>query len=213
MKPLDITGKRFGKLVAIERAHKTLCGKWKWLCRCDCGNYKEIDIHSLLRKDRPSTVSCGMCKKSMKGTKCYKHGMTHTNIYQRYKLMKNRCYNPHNKRYYLYGGRGIKMCDEWLGEDGSKNFIEWALNNGYREDLTLDRINGDEGYSPNNCRWVTRKEQSNNLRTNVLYDYNGCKYTLSQIADIVNMDQKLLRSRIRLGWDLDKAINTPKRSR
>lgn len=211
MKAIDISGRRFGKLVAIKRSCKSNCGKWKWLCKCDCGNYKEIDIHNLLRKDRPSTQSCGRCSKTMKGKKCYKHGMSKSRVYQCYKLMKNRCYNSHNKKYYLYGKRGIGICEEWLGENGSSNFIKWALSNGYSNELTLDRIDNNKGYSPDNCRWATRKEQSNNLRCNRHYEYNGKKYTASQICDLFKIkDEKLVKSRLYRGWDIERAINTPK---
>ena len=210
-KSIDITNQRFGKLVALNRSSKTKCGKWKWLCKCDCGNYKEIDIHSLLRKDKnhTATKTCGKCKKSMVGKKCYKHGMSKTRLYQCYKLMKNRCYNTNNIRYYLYGGRGIKVCDEWLGESGSSNFIEWSLNNGYNDSLTLDRIDNDKGYSPNNCRWATRKQQSNNLRTNRKLIIDGAEYTISQLADKYNIPYSILSGRIRNNWSIEKCINTP----
>lgn len=209
-KKVDITGKRFGKLVAIKFSHKNNCGKNMWLCKCDCGNYKTIDIHNLLRKDKSPTRTCTKCKKNMENSKCYKHGMSYTRVYRCYKLMKNRCYNTHNKRYYLYGARGITVCDEWLGDDGSTNFIKWALSNGYNDNLTLDRIDNDKGYSPNNCRWATRKEQSNNLRCNKKYEYNGEIYTISQLCDSLNINRKLVYSRLRLGWELKKAISTPK---
>lgn len=212
-KSKDITGERFGKLVAIKRSYKSNCGKWKWLCKCDCGNYKEIDIHNLLRKDKTPTRTCGKCEKSKKNTKCYKHGMSKTRVYQCYKLMKNRCYNKHNKKYYLYGERGITVCDEWLGKNGSTNFINWALQNGYNDNLTLDRINNNLGYSPNNCRWATRKEQANNLRCNKRYTIDNKVYTMSQIADKFNINYKLLESRLRNGWSLEKAIYTPKMER
>lgn len=210
-KKLDISNQRFGKLLAIKRASKTKSGKWKWLCKCDCGNYKEIDIHSLLRKDKKSTTTCGECPKTMVGTKCYKHGMSNTRLYMCYKLMKNRCYNSHNKRYKNYGGRGIEVCDEWLGNNGSINFIKWALENGYNDNLTLDRIDCDKGYSPENCRWATRKEQSNNLRNNRHFEYNGEMLTASQICQLFNIENtKLVRERLLNGWSIDRAINTPK---
>ncbi len=212
MKSIDITGQRFGKLVAIKRSCKSHSGKWKWLCKCDCGNYKEIDIHNLLRKDKTPTRTCGECEKFNIADINYKHGMSKTRVYQCYKLMKNRCYNSHNRRFYLYGGRGIKVCDEWIGENGSSNFIKWALNNGYQDDLTLDRIDCDKDYSPENCRWATRKEQSNNLRNNRRFEYNGKMLTASQICQLFNIeDAKLVRERLINGWSIDRAINTPKR--
>ena len=210
--PKDISGQRFGKLIAIKRSYKTKCGKWKWLCKCDCGNYKNIDIHNLLRKGRTPTTSCGECNRSMVGKKCYKHGMSNTRLYKCYKLMKNRCYNENNIRFYLYGGRGITVCDEWLGENGSKNFIEWSLNNGYNERLTLDRIDNNKGYSPENCRWATRKQQSNNLRTNRKFIINGKEYTISEISEKYNIPYTTLYGRIRNNWSIEKCINTPVKS-
>ena len=136
--------------------------------------------------------------------------MSNTRLYKCYKLMKNRCYNTNDKRYNIYGARGISVCDEWLGDKGSLNFIKWALSNGYKDNLTLDRIDNDKGYCPSNCRWATRKEQSNNLRCNKKYDYNGQLYTISQLSEILNFDEKLVRGRLRNGWDLNKAISTPK---
>lgn len=211
-KAIDISGMRFGKLIAIKRNSKSNCGKWKWLCKCDCGNYKDIDIHNLLRTDKTSTTTCGKCEKSRVGTKSYKHGMSETRLYQCYKLMKNRCYNSHNKRFYLYGGRGIKVCEDWLGENGSINFIKWSLVNGYQDNLTLDRIDSDKDYCPENCRWATRKEQSNNIRTNRHFEYNGEMYTAPQICQLLNVkDEKLVCDRLRRGWSIEKAVNTPKK--
>lgn len=202
---IDLTGRRFGRLVVIEKSNKNKFGKWMWLCKCDCGNYKEVGGRELVRER--GTKTCNNCPKDYSSYSCYKHGMTGTRLYQCYKLMKNRCYNAHNKRYYLYGDRGIKVCDEWLGENGASNFIKWALDNGYNDQLTLDRIDNNKGYSPQNCRWATRKQQSNNLRNNLRFDINGEIHTLPEISEIYNIDYKLLYSRIRNGWDIHKAIS------
>lgn len=209
-KAIDISGKRFGKLLAIKRDRKNNNGKWLWLCLCDCGNYTSVDIHSLLRKDKPSTKTCGKCKKSMVGKKCYKHGMSATRLYQCYKLMKNRCCNKHNKAFSYYGGKGITVCEEWLGDDGAVNFIKWALENGYKDTLTLDRIDNSKGYCPDNCRWVTRKAQANNLTNNLHIQYLGVSYTISEICEKLGLNRSLVYSRLRNGWDTNKAITTPK---
>ena len=95
--------------------------------------------------------------------------------------MKKRCYNTNNKAYRIYGAEGKKVCPEWLEEEnGFMNFYNWAMANGYRDDLTIERVDGTKGYSPDNCKWATPKEQNNNVRTNHLIEYNGKKQTIAQ---------------------------------
>lgn len=135
-----------------------------------------------------------------------------------YKNMKGRCYNPHNKHYKDYGQRGITVCHDWLSEnrkhDGWKRFKEWALNNGYNDSLSIDRIDNNRGYNPDNCRWVTVKEQANNRRSNVVITYHGKTQTLAQWCNDLNLDYKLTRVRIReLHWSIKDAFelkNNPK---
>lgn len=121
--------------------------------------------------------------------------------------MKTRCYNKNFMYYCNYGGKGIKICDEWKN-DFSK-FYKWAINNGYKEGLTIDRINNDGNYEPLNCRWVTRKKQNNNMNKNIIINYNGKKQTISEWADELNLSRIALYYRIRRGWDVEKALTTP----
>lgn len=137
-----------------------------------------------------------------------KHGAWGTRLYTIYTQMKQRCYNPNRREYKNYGGRGIGVCSEWLS--GFDVFSNWAYSNGYCDNLTLDRINNNGNYEPNNCRWVSMKAQSNNKRGNIIVAYNGEEMTLSECADKYGVDYHTLYVRTQqLGWDLEKAIAKP----
>lgn len=115
-----------------------------------------------------------------------------------WKNMQYRCYNKNNKDYQDYGGRGIKVCDEWL--EDFMNFYNWAMDNGYKENLTIDRVDVNGDYTPNNCRWVDQKTQANNRRSNVHLTYNGKTQTMTQWSEELNINYNTIRSRHRLGF-------------
>ena len=121
--------------------------------------------------------------------------------------MKSRCYLPTFSRYEYYGGRGIKICQEWLGKNGFDNFYDWAMTNGYADDLTIDRIDTNKDYCPENCRWVDRKTQNNNTRINHYYTYNGETKTVSQWAELYNIHRCVLNNRLRRGWTFENAVS------
>lgn len=154
--PENLAGKKFGRLTAVE-----YIGKSRWVCECDCGK-RTIATTTWLKESK--MVSCGCYKNEMARQRCYKHGGYSHKLYTVWDSMKQRCFNPNNRAYHRYGGRGITVCAEWANEYAV--FEKWALEAGYKEGLTLERIDNDEGYFPGNCRFATRKEQSRNMRRN-----------------------------------------------
>lgn len=158
-KPIDLTGDRYGRLVVLYELLPRISKERYWYCECDCGNIVRIS-QSNLRRTGSSTVSCG-CYRSERIISMNQentiHGMCKHPLYCTWSCMKQRCYNPNNISYEYYGARGITICDEWF--NNSKSFIEWGLSNGWANGLTIDRIDSNKGYFPNNCRFVTMKEQ------------------------------------------------------
>lgn len=139
---------------------------------------------------------------------CYRHGGRYTRLYRIWVRMKDRCNNPKHVHYDDYGGRGIRICKDWYN---FATFQQWALHNGYSDELTLDRIDNNMGYSPDNCRWVDRVIQQNNTRYNRLLTYKGQTKTMTQWAREIGLNRNTLESRIRLGWSTAEAIETPRR--
>lgn len=202
----DLTGKTFNRLTVIRPV--TVNKKTKWECRCSCGNVKAVDGLALISGH---TKSCGCLHKDVMAEKAKKaktHGYTHHRLYACYYRMRRRCENKANKSYKWYGGRGIKVCDEWKNDIMS--FINWSIENGYKEGLSIDRIDNDGDYSPENCRWADATQQSNNRSTNAFVTYNGETHTYAEWSRIVGIKQLTLRNRIVDGkWSIEKALFTP----
>lgn len=183
----DLTGKQFGYLTVLKRvgysetSHSAL-----WECKCKCGNIKIVLGNDLTYGH---TKSCG-CQKGK-----IIHGKGNTRLYRIYNNIKQRCYNSKNVWYKNYGNRGIKICNEWLSD--FMNFYNWAINNGYKDDLTIDRIDVNGNYEPTNCRWATRQQQQNNRRLNHYFTYNNETHTGSEWARIIGVEPKFLYGRLR----------------
>lgn len=186
----NMIGRRFGMLTVIENAGRTKYGNIKWLCKCDCGE-QSIVVGSNLKSG--NTKSCGCYRVDIKK----KHGLNGSRLAHCYDSMKTRCYNKNFIRYDRYGGRGIKVCDEWLND--FESFVKWALKNGYRDDLTLDRIDNDGDYEPDNCRWASKKEQANNTRTTVMIEIDGVVKPLQEWCEIYGIKQETVHARRRKG--------------
>lgn len=154
MNMIDLTGQKFGKWTV-----NNYVGRSMWECVCDCGTVAKVESYSLRSGN---SRSCGCLTKEIASKTHKKHGYTRTRLYRIYYKMKERCYRPSNDNYKYYGGLGVTICKEWLND--FKTFAEWALNNGYSENLTIDRIDCGGNYEPSNCRWITIQEQQKNRR-------------------------------------------------
>lgn len=141
-----------------------------------------------------------------KGLFVSSHGMTDSILYSKWSDMKRRCNNPHDQAYRRYGAKGIKVCPEW--EDSFENFYEWSMDNGYKDGLTIDRIDNSKGYSPDNCRWATMLEQSRNTSRNILFTHNGKTQCLSAWAEEFGIDQKKAWKRFKLGNSFEDIFST-----
>ena len=179
----DLSNKKFGKLTVLKFLKTDSHYNSFWLCKCDCGNEIAARADHL---QRGGTKSCGCLRNKNMPRAMYENGGKRL---QRI-LMSciKRCENPSEPYYNRYGGRGIKVCDEWKND--FQKFYDWSMANGYRDNLTIDRIDNDKGYSPVNCRWVDMKIQSNNRCNNRRVCYQGQEYTLSELADKLGIEYK-----------------------
>lgn len=200
---IDLTGQKFNKLTAVERLENDNGGIPVWLCKCDCGNFTRVRGKNL---KNGAVKSCGCLLK--KGTQTT-HGLSDSKIYNIWNGIKARCFNPKSCSYKRYGARGISVCEEW--KNSFESFYSWSIQNGYAENLTIERINNDGNYCPENCKWVSRKEQCRNRRTNIVFEYMGEKHILMEWCEILNLDYKFIHNRIyKMGWSFEKSISTPK---
>lgn len=211
MKQIINPGDRYGYLEVVEELDNHIssggrkCRKFKFKCTL-CS---ELTIKKLPAVREGRVVSCG-CYNKVKGVK---HNLSGSRLYVVWNGMKQRCYNPNTGKYPLYGGKGIKICDDW--NNNPESFIEWALKNGYKAGLTIDRINSDGNYSPENCRVVNYIRQNNNTSRNNFIELFGEKKTVAQWSRdtrcVVNYET--FACRIKRGWNPLLALTTPKRKR
>lgn len=198
------TGQRFGRLTVTEPAGSDKIRNALWRCLCDCGNAKVATASNLFSG---KTKSCGCLRDELRvtqGKANRTHGKTGARVYRIWLHIKDRCQNPKHVHFASYGGRGVGLCESWssfenffadMGEPPSKASIE--------------RIDNDKGYEPDNCRWATPAEQSRNKRNNVLLTHDGRTLCLTDWAEVVSMPRPTLAARIRAGWSADRALTAP----
>lgn len=206
-KTLDLTGQMYGKLLVIRRLGK-IVNKVMYECKCECGNIKSIS-HSDLRSNR--TKSCGCYKKQLLIEKNTTHGLSVKNgkpirLFRIWSNIKTRTMNPKSPQYIDYGGRGIKLDRTWLNFE---IFYKWSMTNGYEENLSIDRINVNGDYTPNNCRWADVKTQANNRRNNINITLGHSTKTLTQWCDTFNLNYRTVQDRIKRNWSIETALLTP----
>lgn len=186
----EFIGRRFGKLEVIKYLHTNAKGKTIYLCKCDCGNFKEVKRNSLVVGH---TKSCGCLPK--KGN--LKHGQRRTKLYGLWLNIKDRCNNKNNSHFKYYGEKGIKMCEQWANDYSA--FMKWALENGYVEGLSIERIDNNKGYEPSNCKWITKEEQARNRSYTKFQIINNKEMSLIEIAREFNIIPSTVYSRYRRG--------------
>lgn len=199
----DLTGQRFGKLIVVERAENDSQGNAQWLCKCDCGNKKVIRGYQLTNN---KTKSCGC----LVGHNNETHKKSRTRMFNIWINMIQRCNNPKNSCYKYYGNKNIQVTKEWLDFE---NFYNWASTNGYTDKLTIDRIDNNGNYEPNNCRWVDMKTQQRNRSNNNLITINGDTKCLAEWCIIYHISPSAVWLRTQKGIDIVTAITTPSRTR
>lgn len=211
MKKIDLTSQRFGRWTVESEAEPYPNGNGtRWNCICDCGN-KAVVASTSLRKGRSRSCGC-LHEDELRQRK--KHGHAghiasgqlegRSRLYNIWALMKQRCTNPNTERYSIYGGRGIKVCDEW---QEFKPFMEWANKNGYKKSASIDRIDPDGNYEPGNCRWATSKEQANNTRANVNIAYMSETHTASEWSELTGIKLCTILKRYHSGWSIPDILS------
>jgi hypothetical protein len=204
----DLTGQVFGRWTVLGRAG-TYKRESTWTVVCSC----KLAIVRVLRAamlKKGKSKSCGCLNLELIAERNKSHGLTNHQLFDKWQNMRGRCYNPNNPKYPRYGGRGITICDSW--KDDFQAFYNWSLTNGWAPELTIDRVNNDGPYCPENCRWTTIEVQANNRSTNVIVNIYGQTMPLQlAMKQYGACDPSLASSRIKKGWDHEKAITTPPR--
>lgn len=198
---LDLSGERIGRLRVIERHGTDKFGNALWKCECDCGNEVYVCSHSLKTEH---TKSCGCLMREECGNRRRKHGKSKDRLYHVYFSIADRCNNPNNDAYKHYGSRGIKICDEW--KNSYEAFEKWAYKNGYKQGLTIDRIDVNGDYEPSNCRWVTQAKQMRNTRKTRRLTYKGKTLPLVEWCEIYSLSFNTVSARYKRGWNNPQEI-------
>ena len=201
MKLRDLTGQKFGRWTVMYRAVEKCGRRTYWHCVCDCGQEKDVMADNLTAG---KSTSCGCITREKTSESNRTHGDSKSKLYGVWCNIKCRCLNKNSKQYSDYGKRGILLCDEWA--NSYEAFKKWSEDNGYREGLSIDRIDNNGNYEPNNCRWVDSVVQANNRRNNRIFTLNGETHTLTQWARIYNIDPKIVFDRVYRGIEFSKAL-------
>lgn len=209
---VDLTGLKIGRLKVLRLADKQEVGKQMWLCQCDCGNTCEYQTGDLRKKNPVQSCGClhsdQLAERNRTTAKWLGDTMNHERLHQVWSAMKHRCESEKDTHYHLYGGRGIAICEEW---HDWFIFRDWALSHGYQDDLTIDRINVNGNYEPDNCRWVTQQVQANNMRTNKILTYHGEDDTLANWCRRLNLDYFRTKARLNTcGYSVEDAFERGK---
>lgn len=206
----DIVGKKFNKLTVLEFHHKKSNPDPKrgyfyyYKCQCDCGNITIVRRERLLRYE---TISCGCYGKEIRKQVLSTKRILSHRLYNIWSSMKARCYNINCKKYPNYGAKGIIICEKWKTDFDT--FYDWAMSNGYQNDLTIDRIDVNGNYEPDNCRWTNSKVQANNRTNNHLITFRKETHTLTQWAKMLGLNRSTLWYRLKRGWTIKRALTTP----
>lgn len=202
-KSIDLTGQIFGRLTVIKKVGLSKNKFVLWLCKCTCGNQIIVTSNNLRTGN---TQSCGCLATELRRKNLLKHGLRSTRIYSIWRGMKQRCCNKNSTHYKYYGERGIKICQEWL--NNFMNFYNWAINNGYADNLSIDRINVNGNYEPSNCRWITLKEQNDNRRNNNIITIWDKTQNLEHWCKELNIKRSQVYKLVRKGKSFKEAIIT-----
>lgn len=198
----DLTSQRFGRWTVVQFSHRTKYRDSYWLCRCDCGNENTVRSYHLIHR---KSQSCGCLQRELAALAKYKHGLSYHPMRSAYTQMKQRCYNPNSDSYPRYGGRGIIVCNRW-----KRSFANFLADMGERpKNTTLDRIDNNGPYSPENCRWATEDQQHANRCNSRFLEHDGLKLTVAQWAQRLGLHPNTIRSRLRYGWSVHDILTRP----
>jgi len=208
---LDLTGRKFGRLTCVKDVGRDRGGGVLWLCKCECGN--ESIVHGgHLRNGH--TQSCGCFQKEKNVIVHTTHSLSRdqegnrTKLYHVWDGIKQRCSNQNSTFYKDYGGRGIQVCEDW---DDYQNFHQWAISNGYKEGLTIERKDVNKGYFSENCCWATQQQQARNKRSNHKLTFHRETKILVEWAEELGINPYILSNRLRRGWSVERALTQPLR--
>lgn len=198
---IDITGQKFNRLKVVKRIENSSFRKARWLCQCECGNFTEVSGDNL-RNGNVKSCGCLIADKNKQRTT---HRKSNIRLYNIWRNMKARCNCKTNPFYKNYGERGIKICSDWIMFE---NFYNWSINNGYNENLSIDRIDVNGNYEPNNCRWIPLSKQAYNKRDSIMININGEEKCLAEWCKLYNVKYTTIYRRITIGkMNIQDAIN------